>query len=208
MLREDDFAVVVEDSEGRDAVEVYTAALGDIEVGIDAADVDVDLDEVLGEELGVGTLMEVDIEDLAVAAPVAAEVYEDALVRAVGLGDAGFQVFIGVGDRGIEIFLDRRRHGHGDARSVGDGRRSGRNGGRGRRRFLAAGDEEAGGQEGGCDGVTCCADRIFQSHVRLLKMHRSSSAKVQAGWYGDATFRRTVNPLCDAEGGVFDSDLL
>ena len=44
------------------------------------ADVDVDEDEVLGKELGVGALVDIDVEDLAVAAPVAAEVEDDALV--------------------------------------------------------------------------------------------------------------------------------
>ena len=173
MLREDDFAVVVEDSEGWDAVEVYAAALGDVKVGVNAADIDIDLDEVFGEELGVGALVKVDVEDLAVAAPVASEVYEDTLVGAMGFGDAGFNIFVGVGDGGIEIFLDRWRHGHGDARSVGDWRRSRRNGRRGRRCLFAASDEEARGKEGGCDGVACCAHGIFQSHIRLLEVHRS-----------------------------------
>ena len=44
------------------------------------ADVDVDEDEVFGEEFEVGRLVEVDVEDLAVAAPVAAEVEDDAFV--------------------------------------------------------------------------------------------------------------------------------
>ena len=183
-LREDDFAVVVEDGESRDAVEVYAAAFGDVEVGVDAADVDVDLDEVFGEEIGVGLLVEVDVENLTVAAPVAAEIYKDTLVSASGFGDAGFEVFVGVGDGGIEIFLDRRGHGHGNAGGISDGHWSGRDSGCGRRRFFAAGDEECGCEKNDCDGGTGLADEVRRSHVRLLEVHRSSSAKCAVGCKG------------------------
>ncbi len=70
------------------------------------ADVDVDEDKVFGEELGVGALVVVDVEDLAVAAPVAAEVEEDALVFAAGLGEGGGDVGGGVGGLGVEVFVD------------------------------------------------------------------------------------------------------
>ena len=47
MLAEDDVAAAIEDRESGNAAEIDAAALGDVEVGVDAADVDVDLDEVL-----------------------------------------------------------------------------------------------------------------------------------------------------------------
>jgi len=178
VLREDDFAVVVEYGERGDAVEIYTAALGDVEVRVNTADVDVDLDEVFGEEIGVGFLVEVDVEDLAVAAPVAAEVYENAFVRAAGFRDSGVEIFCGVGDGGIEILLHRRRHGHRNAGSIGNGSWCRRDRRSWRRRLFASGDEECGCEENDCDGSAGLADEIRRSHVHLLEVHRSSSAKV------------------------------
>ena len=76
----------VEDGERGDAfVDGDLVLFGDVDVVVHLADVDVDDDEVLGEELGVGALVEVDVEDLAVAAPVATEVEDDALVFAACL---------------------------------------------------------------------------------------------------------------------------
>jgi len=85
-------------------MEIDAATLRDVEVGVDVPDVDVDLDEVFGEELVIGGLVSVDVEDLAVAAPVAAEVDEDALVLAVGQGDGGVEIVLGGGDFGIDVF--------------------------------------------------------------------------------------------------------
>ena len=80
--------------------------LRDIDVLVHVTDVDVDEDEVFGEEFGVGALVIVDVEELAVAAPVAAEVEEDAFVFAAGLGESGGDVGGGVGGLGVEIFVD------------------------------------------------------------------------------------------------------
>ena len=63
--------------------------LGDVEVLVEVADIDVDEEEVLVEELEVRGLVEVDVEDLAVAAPVAAEVEDDPLVFEAGLLEGG-----------------------------------------------------------------------------------------------------------------------
>jgi len=104
VLGEDDVALVVEYGECGDAMEIDAAALGDVEVGVDVANVDVDLDEVFGEELVVGGLVGVDVEDLAIAAPVAAEVDEDTLVLAVGQGDGGVEIVLGSGDFGVNVF--------------------------------------------------------------------------------------------------------
>ncbi len=51
--------------------------------------------------------MEVDVEDLAVAAPVAAEVEDDALVFGAGLLEGGGDVGFGIGFGGVEMLLDR-----------------------------------------------------------------------------------------------------
>jgi hypothetical protein len=47
----------------------------------------------------------VDVEDLAVAAPVAAEVEEDTFVLATRLGDGGRDVGRGVGCLGVEVWV-------------------------------------------------------------------------------------------------------
>ena len=94
----------VEDGEGGDAFGMGTPYFfADVDVVIHVADVDVDEDEVLGEEFGVGLLVEVDVEDLAVAAPVAAEVEDDALVLALACGDGGGDVGAGVRGLGVEV---------------------------------------------------------------------------------------------------------
>jgi hypothetical protein len=91
------------------------------------ADIDVDHDEVLFEEVEVRLLVEVDVEDLAVAAPVATEVEDDALVFVAslleGCGDVGCGVRVG----DVEVLLDGWRGSYGDA--LGRCRWSGRRGG-------------------------------------------------------------------------------
>ena len=77
--------------------------LSDINILVHVADVDVDEDEVLGEELGVGALVVVNVEELAVATPVASEVEEDAFVLAAGLGDGDGDVGCGVGALGVQV---------------------------------------------------------------------------------------------------------
>jgi hypothetical protein len=57
--------------------------------------------------------MEVDVENLAVAAPVAAEVKDDTLVFEAGLFESGSDIGFWVGLRGVEMLLDRRRRGDG-----------------------------------------------------------------------------------------------
>jgi hypothetical protein len=99
-------AVGVKDGEGGNASgDGNFIFSGDVHVLVDGAvaDADVDEDEVLVEELGVGALMVVDVEDLAVAAPVAAEVEEDAFVLAGGAGDGDGDVGRGVGGVGVEV---------------------------------------------------------------------------------------------------------
>jgi hypothetical protein len=94
----EEFAVRVDYGEGGNAFgDGDVVLLRDIDVLVHVTDVDVDEDVVFGEEFGVGALVIVDVEDLAVAAPIAAEVEDDALVFAAGLGESGVDVRGGVG---------------------------------------------------------------------------------------------------------------
>ena len=95
--------------------------LRDINVFVHVTDVDVDDDKVFGEDLGVGTLVIVDVEDLAVSTPVAAEVQEDALVLATGADDGGSDVGGGVGGFGVEVLVDVRGGLSGRLRQRGGG---------------------------------------------------------------------------------------
>jgi hypothetical protein len=109
LLRVEKLAVGVEDGEsGNSLLEGDVVLFGYVEIFIETADVDVDEEEVLVEEFQVWALMEVNVEDLAIAAPVAAEVEDDSLVLEAGLfesgGDFGFRVGLG----GVEMFFDCR----------------------------------------------------------------------------------------------------
>ncbi len=76
--------------------------LGNVSIAVVAADVDVDQDEVVVQQVEVGLLVEVDVEHLAVSAPVTAEVEDDALVF-VFRGDERLRdVVICVGCIGID----------------------------------------------------------------------------------------------------------
>ena len=92
---------------------------GDVEVLVHVADVDVDEDEVLVEERRRWGLVEVDVEDLAVAAPVAAEVEDDALVLGFGLLEAGGYELFRIGGFVIEVALGERVAGGLGGRSDG-----------------------------------------------------------------------------------------
>jgi hypothetical protein len=107
LLRVEELAVGVEDSQGGNSLlQGDVVFFWYVEVFVEAADVDVDQEEVLVEEFEVWALMEVDVENLAVTAPVAAEVEDDSLVLEAGLfesrGDFGF----GIGIGGVEMFFD------------------------------------------------------------------------------------------------------
>ena len=101
--------MAVEDGECGDAFGDGDLILGgDVNVVIHLADVHVDDDEVICKQVSVGLLIEVDVENLAVAAPVAAEVDDDAFILAAGLGDCGFDVGGGVRGGGVDVFGDKR----------------------------------------------------------------------------------------------------
>ena len=100
-------SIRVDYGEGGDAFgDGYMVFLRYIDVLVHVTDVDVDEDEIFGEEFGVGALAVVDVEELAVAAPVAAKVEEDAFVLAASLGESGGNVGGGVGGLGVEILVD------------------------------------------------------------------------------------------------------
>jgi hypothetical protein len=104
MLGVEEFAMGVEDGECGNAFFYRNIVfLGDGDILVHVTDVDVDEDEVFGEKLSVGTLVIVDVEYLAVAAPVAAEVEEDAFVLAARLGDGSGDVGLGVGTFRVEM---------------------------------------------------------------------------------------------------------
>ena len=79
-----------------------------VDVFVHVTDVDVNDDEVLGEDLGVGALVIVDVEDLAVTAPVATEVEDDAFVFAAGADEGGGDVGGRVSGLGVEVLVDMR----------------------------------------------------------------------------------------------------
>ena len=66
-------------------------------------DVDVHQDEVAFEQGQVAGVVEVDVEHLAVAAPVAAKVEQDALVGLRGGVEGGGQVGLGLRWIGIDV---------------------------------------------------------------------------------------------------------
>jgi hypothetical protein len=100
-------SISIDYCEGGDAFgDGHVVFLRDIDIFVHVTDVDVDEDEIFGEEFGVGTLAVVDVEKLAVAAPVAAKVEENAFVLAAGLGEGGGDVGSGVGGLGIEVLVD------------------------------------------------------------------------------------------------------
>jgi hypothetical protein len=107
MFGVEDVAVSVYDGKRRNAVgDGDVVLLCHVDVVIHVAGVDVDDDEVLGEQFGVGGLLVVVVEDLAVAAPVGAEVEEDTLVLAAGGGHGCGDVGAGVCGLGVEVSVD------------------------------------------------------------------------------------------------------
>lgn len=107
LLREEKLAVRVEDGEsGNTLFDGHVVFFGDVDVVVHVADVDVNNDEVFGEEFGVWTLVHVDVKDLAVTTPVATEIKDDALVLCPRLLEGGGDVRRGVSGRGVEMLLD------------------------------------------------------------------------------------------------------
>ncbi len=64
-------------------------SLGEVEIGVEVADVHMNQHEVGFEDGPVCRVVKVEVQHLAVAAPVAAKVEQDALVLALGLGQSG-----------------------------------------------------------------------------------------------------------------------
>src|SRR5437667_1204297 len=88
VLGVEQLAVGIEDSEGGDAfLERYAVLSGDVQVLIEAADVDVHDHVVLFDQGGELGLAHLGVERVAVAAPVGAEIQHDVLVASSSLGD-------------------------------------------------------------------------------------------------------------------------
>lgn len=97
-------AFIAKDGERRDTpVEGDVVFFSDVEIGVIVSDVDVDDDEVGFKEREVSGIMEVDIENLAVAAPIAAEVDKDALVGLSGGFEGGSEVGTSLGWVRIDV---------------------------------------------------------------------------------------------------------
>ena len=95
----------VEDGEARDsALERDLVFLGDVSVLVVAADVDVDEDEVVVQNVEVGLLVHIDVQHLAVSAPISAEVKDDALVFVLRGDESLRDVVICVGCIGVDDF--------------------------------------------------------------------------------------------------------
>jgi hypothetical protein len=101
LLGVEKLAVGVEDGEsGNSLLERDIVLFGYVEVFVEVSDVDVDEEEVLVEEFHIGVLVKINVEDLAVTAPVTTEVEDDTFVFEAGLLESGSYVGFGIGLRG------------------------------------------------------------------------------------------------------------
>jgi hypothetical protein len=107
----EEVAVGVDDGKRRDAMgDGDVVLLCHVDVVVDVASVDVDDDEVFGEQFGVGGLLVVVVEDLTVAAPVGAEVEDDSLVFAASGDHGGGDVGAGVCRLRVKVSVDVKAH--------------------------------------------------------------------------------------------------
>ncbi len=104
LLAVEQLAFLTEDGEGGNAfVQRDLVAGGEVEIRVHVPDVHVDEDEVGFKNGPVAGVVEVEVQHLAVAAPVAAKVEQDALVgRGCGL-EGGGNVGFGLRRIGIDI---------------------------------------------------------------------------------------------------------
>jgi hypothetical protein len=73
----EEFAVGVQHGKSRYALaDWYMVLVRDVQVMVDVADVDMNHDVVLGEEFGIGCLMVVEVQYLAVPAPISAKIQQ------------------------------------------------------------------------------------------------------------------------------------
>src|SRR5438105_3274060 len=88
VLSVEELAVGIEDGEGGDAfLQRYAVLSGDVQVLIEAADVDAHDDVVLFDQGGKLGLAHLGVERVAVAAPVGPEIEHDVLVPSRSFGD-------------------------------------------------------------------------------------------------------------------------
>ena len=104
LLAVEQLAFLAKDGQGGNAfVQRASGTRGDVEIGVHVADVHVDQDEVGFKNGQVAGVMEVDVEHLAVAAPVAAEVEQNALVGCGGGFQGGGDIGFGLRRVGIDV---------------------------------------------------------------------------------------------------------
>jgi hypothetical protein len=111
LLRVDEIAFAVEDGKSGNSslLERDLIFFRYVQVLIVVADVDVNEEKVLVEEFKVWTLMEIDLKNLAVAAPVATKGEDDPLVFEAGLLDCCIDVGLRISLCGVEMLVDRGR---------------------------------------------------------------------------------------------------
>ena len=104
LLAVEQLALITDDSErGNAFAQRNPEALSDINVFVHVANVDVDEHEVRIEDWAILGVVEVDVEDMAVPAPVPAKVDEDALVGGGGGLQGGSEIGLRLGRIGIDV---------------------------------------------------------------------------------------------------------
>jgi hypothetical protein len=102
----EEFAIRVQNGESRyTSADRYPVPVRDVHVMVDVADVDMNHDVVLGEELGIGCLMVVEVQHLAVPTPVPAEVQKYTLVFVAGDPLGGLNVRSSVSTFGVQTLV-------------------------------------------------------------------------------------------------------
>jgi hypothetical protein len=121
LLAEEEFAVGIEDGKSGDAaVERNIIFLGDVEVLVVLADVDMDDEEGFVEGRSDFRVVEGFVENVAIEAPVAAKDDENVLMGSGGRMESFGDVLVGVGVGGINILLLKGLTKTSDSRALGE----------------------------------------------------------------------------------------
>ena len=97
-------AMLIEDGERRHALGQWNlVSLGDLLVLVQVPDVDVDQDVIRIQQRLIGRIVEINIQNLAVTAPVTAKIEDQALMVASRGFESGSEVGAGLFGRGIDV---------------------------------------------------------------------------------------------------------